>query len=235
MVHHRFHMACDDYQSMSPNINLLAMRATFAPLEHQHLAWSFVTFACPDDWLPVMQYINFTRVEEAAFTVGGRRYTVFGHDWRVESFAAWWDGLCERSLSTEPVGEDVAPPDTAPAVLSEQEFATSARDALRQYSRPAALAENPLLRSRLLSQSASGNGPNRLQALLREALDTLNTSPRDQKFHRALLTTYFQPAPTQEAAAERLGLPFNTYRYHLARGTQRIVEWLWRMELSDGR
>jgi hypothetical protein len=235
MVHHRFHMACHDYQAMSPNINLLAMRATFAPLEHQRLAWSFVAFACPDDWLPVMQYINFKRVEEAAFTVGGRCYTVFAHDWRVESFAAWWDGLCERSLSTEPVGEDVAPLATAPTVLSEQEFATSVRDALRHYSRPAALAENPLLLSRRLPQAANGHGPSRLQALLRDALDTLNTSPRDQKFHRALLTTYFQPAPTQEAAAERLGLPFNTYRYHLARGTQRIVEWLWRLELSRDR
>jgi hypothetical protein len=108
------------------------------------------------------------------------------------------------------------------------------RDALRHYSRPGALAENPIVRSRLLSESADGNAGSRLQALLREALETLNASPRDQKFYRALLTTYFQPAPSQEAAAERLGLPFNTYRYHLARGTQRLVEWLWHVELSGG-
>jgi hypothetical protein len=43
--------------------------------------------------------------------------------------------------------------------------------------------------------------------------------------------TYFQPAATQESAAERLGLPFSTYRYHLARGIERMVEWLWTLEL----
>jgi hypothetical protein len=28
-----------------------------------------------------------------------------------------------------------------------------------------------------------------------------------------------------------LGLPFGTYRYHLARGTDRVVSWLWQREL----
>ena len=40
----------------------------------------------------------------------------------------------------------------------------------------------------------------------------------------------FEPAVTQEAAAERL--PFSTYRYHLARGEDRVVEWLWNLELT---
>jgi DNA-directed RNA polymerase specialized sigma24 family protein len=71
-----------------------------------------------------------------------------------------------------------------------------------------------------------------LQALLRQALETLTRLPKDGKFHRALRYTYFEPGLTQEAAAERLGLPFNTYRYHLARGSQRIVEWLWERELA---
>ena len=37
---------------------------------------------------------------------------------------------------------------------------------------------------------------------------------------------------TQERVAEELGLPFNTYRYHLARGTDRVVEALWQRELQ---
>jgi hypothetical protein len=32
-------------------------------------------------------------------------------------------------------------------------------------------------------------------------------------------------------AAERLGLPFSTYRYHLAGGLRRVTERLWRREL----
>jgi hypothetical protein len=227
-------MSSHDYQEVSPNINLLAMCVSFAPLEHRRLAWSFVTFARPDAWLPLMRYVNFERAEDADFTVGNRQYTVFAHDWRIEPFDLWWDQLCERSLVTEPTGDEVVGAPTSPVVvLSEPEFATCARQALRDFTRPAALASNPLVRSRLVADSdGNGAGAARLQTLLREALDSLHSSPKDAKFYRALLYTYFQPAATQEAAAERLGLPFSTYRYHLARGTQRLVEWLWDRELA---
>ncbi len=234
MVHYRFHISCDRYQEMSPIFNLLSMRATFAPLEHTRLAWSFVAFSDPERWAPMMRYVNFERADEAAFSVGGRVYAVFAHDWRVEPFDAWWEQLGERSMLTEPIGEEVPGPQSAPGVvLSESEFTTCVRQALRDCTRPAALAGNPLIQSRLVSNAgANGDGAGRLQGLLREALDTLSQSPRDEKFHRALLYTYFQPAITQEGAAERLGLPFSTYRYHLARGTERIVEWLWERELA---
>jgi hypothetical protein len=86
---------------------------------------------------------------------------------------------------------------------------------------------NPLRRSRLFVNDPS---PARLQALLREALDDLKVVRRDEKFYRALLHTFFEPAATRELAAERLGLPFNTYRYQIGRGTERVVEWLWRRE-----
>src|SRR5262245_3742737 len=237
MVHHRFHMSCGCYQDISPNINLLAMRVSFAPLEHKRLAWSFVTFAEPERWLPLMQYVDFERAEDADFSMDRRYYSVFAHDWRVEPFEAWWDQLCEHSLSTEPVGEQASQIPASPlVVLSEPEFATWVRQALRDYTRPAALAANPLLRSRLVAD-AEGNGgdPSRLQALLRAALEALKLSPKDAKFYRAILYTYFQPVLTQEGAAERLGLPFSTYRYHLARGSQRIVEHLWEIELSGSR
>jgi hypothetical protein len=111
------------------------------------------------------------------------------------------------------------------------------RRALRDYTRPAALAANPLIQSRLVAGAGGNNTGDaaRLQALLREALETLNAAPKDEKFGRALLYTFFRPAATQESAAERLGLPFSTYRYHLARGEDRIVEWLWSLELSGSR
>ena len=40
-----------------------------------------------------------------------------------------------------------------------------------------------------------------------------------------------KPAPTQEAAAELLGLPFSTYRGHLTRGLERVTDLLWEREL----
>lgn len=43
--------------------------------------------------------------------------------------------------------------------------------------------------------------------------------------------TYRRGAPTQEAAAERLDLPFTTYRRHLLAGIERVAEDLWHREL----
>ncbi len=48
---------------------------------------------------------------------------------------------------------------------------------------------------------------------------------------RAVDRTYLRPAPTQEAAAELLGVPFSTYRRHLSQGVGRVVAWLWDREL----
>ncbi len=73
--------------------------------------------------------------------------------------------------------------------------------------------------------------PEALRELLHEAVDALRDDPRDEKLVRALECTYLRPAPTQEAAAELLGLPFSTYRGHLTRGLQRVVDWLWQREL----
>jgi DNA-directed RNA polymerase specialized sigma24 family protein len=73
----------------------------------------------------------------------------------------------------------------------------------------------------------------RLRALLREAVAALEDHPRDAKLARALTLTYLKPAPTQEAAAELLGLPFSTYRRHLTTGLERVAERLWERELSS--
>ena len=52
----------------------------------------------------------------------------------------------------------------------------------------------------------------------------MRADPRGEKLARALDRTYLRPAPTQEAAAELLGLPFSTYRGHLTRGVERVVD-----------
>ena len=84
----------------------------------------------------------------------------------------------------------------------------SVRQALRDYTRPDRLATNPLVRSRLVVDTGRLEGPPAvLQALLREAAATLTANPKDTKFHRAIWHTYFEPAPTQEQAAELLRPP----------------------------
>jgi hypothetical protein len=93
------------------------------------------------------------------------------------------------------------------------------------------LAQNPL-HSRVFMQAAEkAVTPKTLQHPLYEAADILRTNPKDNKLYRALYHTYFDPAPTQEAAAETLDLPFSTYRYHLTTGIKRLVVWLWQREI----
>ena len=71
-----------------------------------------------------------------------------------------------------------------------------------------------------------------MQALIKEAAEALAASPRDVKLYRALHHTYFQPAPTQERAAELLDLPFSTYRRHLMAGITQVTEALWQREVG---
>jgi hypothetical protein len=178
--------------------------------------------------------IQMRRAPEADFTLDGRRYTSFGHDWRVETVTDWLNSKVDLVRFTTPVLlQQAAMPATPRVALEHDAFADAVRQALRDYTNPDRLATNPLLQTRLIAVTTSeAVSPTILQALLRDAVATLQSNPRDLKFHRAIWHTYIEPAPTQEQAAERLGLPFNTYRYHLSQGIVSIIKWLWQRELN---
>ena len=117
------------------------------------------------------------------------------------------------------------------AMLTRAEFDAAVKDALRHYSRADLLLASPLLEMRI----ASGPGSKLadvegLQQILAGAAGTIFASERDQKLLRLLELTYFRPALKQEAVAERLGLPFSTYRRHLTSSVERLAEWLWHQE-----
>ena len=58
------------------------------------------------------------------------------------------------------------------------------------------------------------------------------TEPRGAGLARVLDRTFVHPAPTQEAAAAVLGLPFSTYRRHLAKATAELADLLWAVEIG---
>jgi hypothetical protein len=215
----RFFMDRDAYQGPSPSFNALTIAATQLWVTRPRLAWELIgawgDLAVAE---PIMHYIGYHSA--TSYEVGGHRYHVFANDWRRRPIEDWLDMMVEQELGSEP-----APPPSAPVLaLSQPEFAAAARRALRDLHRPDALADNPLQRARV-----TGAAP--LPELLEQAVGALRADPRDAKLARALERTYLRPAPTQEAAAEVLGLPFSTYRRHLVRGVERVVDWLWHREL----
>jgi hypothetical protein len=52
---------------------------------------------------------------------------------------------------------------------------------------------------------------------------------------RVLDRTFVRAAPTQEAAAEVLDLPFSTYRRHLAKAVDELTDVLWSVEIGETR
>lgn len=199
------------------------------------LAWSLIVTPGPEGWQEFFRYLSFPRLSAAEFTLAGARYGVFAHDWRVENPESWLDTLGRRELARSREGTFAQETPAAPLlVLSQPDFDTAVRQALRDLLRPAALQANPLLRSRMVVEHPQAAAPvDALIALIHSAVAALAAAPKDQKFYRALWHTYVEPAPSQEAAAEQLDLPFNTYRYQLAQGIRRVVEYLWRCELGD--
>jgi hypothetical protein len=175
LVHFRFWIDTDSYQGPGPTRSVLAATTCLEWLTNPRLAWCFLTFADPDAWHPAMTYLSQRRAAEADFEVGGRRYGVYAHDWRAEPPLAWLDRMAERELSDQRVEALEAELPAPLLVLSEPEFQAAVRQALRDYTRPAALAANPLLRSRLATQAAGGAPPTAatLQGLVREAAERL--------------------------------------------------------------
>jgi hypothetical protein len=228
----RFVIDRDRYQAPSPAINALPIVTLQRYLAMPDLAWDYLALFEPEPWNEYFALADLPRADGADFVVGGRRYGLFGHDFRrvpVHALTALWT---ERALA-----QDVTPaparPATAMLVLSQQDFTDAVRRALRDLHDPDLLTRNPLQRARLVRDRADGDDPDpaALAALVREAVDALRRHPRDDRRFQAVKRTYLNPAATQEVAAELLGLPFSTYRRHLTQGVERIVAWLWDREI----
>jgi hypothetical protein len=203
----RFLVDRDAYQAPSRSLNAVTMRSMQEWLGRPRLAWYYIAAAEPEAMAPLMDYIHFERVDVADFEVGGRIYGVFARDWRRDGGVEWLERMGERELGDDAPAPDAEREAVTVLALSQSEFADAVRSALRNLHRPSALAANPLIRTRVVRERESeGSPPDALRELLQEAVDALR---RD----------------------ELLGLPVSTYRGHLARGLERVADWLWQREL----
>ena len=212
----RFYMDRDVYQGPSPAVDLSSVIHVELTVTRPQLAWVMMTIVDTDFWAPFFATIGHYPAPGADASVGNRHYTLFVRDAR----RPW---TVDKALP--------APPARPGAALSRATFADSVRTAMRDLGRPDLLAGNPLLTLREVRER--GGGPEALGATLSDAAAVLQRHPRDEKLFRAIDRTYLRPAPTQERAAELLGLPFSTYRRHRREGLARITDLLWAREAGS--
>ncbi len=238
----RWWMAADTYQAISPAQGVAFVIAARFVITTPGLARSFHCFADAAAWEAILAHFDLHRLPAADFTVGGHDYGVFTHDWKATPPEAWLAVMADRETSEElapatppPLPLRPAPrpaPPTAEAALDEAAFGAAVRAALHSLTSPAALASNPLTRTRLVSThvppsaSAADRGA-ALRALLVETIAPLQANARDARLYQALFHTYIVPAGSQEQAAERADVPFSTFRRHLKDGIERLTAELW--------
>jgi hypothetical protein len=186
------------------------------------LAWSFLATNDPEYWGPFFDYLGFRPLVEVA--VDGRLHVAYGMDWRRFPVDAWLDLMNER----EHHGGAGPPPDSLlrPPSLSRAAFGDAVRVALQNLNRLDRLAGCPLVGSGL------GADATEVRASIVEAVSRLGGEPKGDQLRSVLNRTYVRAAPTQEAAAEVLGLTFSTYRRHLGRAVEQVTEVLWAIEIG---
>jgi hypothetical protein len=187
------------------------------------LAWSFVIVIDTGYWGPVFDYLGLARLVETE--VGGRLHVGYGMDWRRLPVDVWLDLMNEREHS----GGTGPPPASLlrPPPLDQASFGAAVRAALGDLHRPDRLATNPL------TSSSVADGLGSLRDTIGAAIECLRDEPRSAPLSAVLHRTFVRAAPTQEAAAEVLGLPFSTYRRHLGKAIDQLTDLLWAVEIGE--
>lgn len=228
----RWNLAQGGQRRASAAMNALQMSQFYQWLTLPRLGSFVICVERPEHWRQMMSHIGFVQLPGCDVEVDGLSLGCYAHDWRAVPLASWLGMMADRELGRSLPQADAAFAAPAPQRLARPDFERAVRDALRLYHDAAALATSPLaqcdtVRAAALDAEAPADA---LRRLLLEAAEALRDRPRDAKFWRALELTYFRPAGSQELAAERLSLPFGTYRYQLATGIERVVQTLWARE-----
>ena len=131
------------YQQVSPAQSVIFVNAVRHYLSTPGLAYTFLPTAEPDFWKDVLNYADLHRLPEADYEVDGKKFGVYGHDWRVMPPLQWLTLLAERETALSPQMDTPPPAAASLIVLSRAEFASAVHAALRDFSRPHRLRETP--------------------------------------------------------------------------------------------
>lgn len=216
----RFSIYPEHYQVPSRVTDLSSSRAQAEAARARGRAFGFAVFRDAETWgARVKGTLEDTGARPR---VGEYTYGLFGVDWRHLPVEAW---LMNFISATK------APVLASPPPVSRSAFDQAVREALAHWRDPGAFAACALMRTRLAADFSDPVGE--LRDLLHQAVEDLAGDPRGVRARDALAAGHFTGAPTQEAAARRLGLPYGTYRRHVRQGLDLLCEALWQRELEE--
>jgi hypothetical protein len=199
-----------------PLTDLLYLRGTAICMREPDLAWTYIVIPDADGWGPVAEYEGHQRLT-------GALSSVFAHDWVSVPLRPWLDLLDERLLN----GPEPTPRQPTAVPPARPDFERAVRDLLRGWHHRPSVEASPLIRTRLAGEGSPADRADNLRAAVEEAVDMIQGTPRGDRLHRTLAVTFFHGSQTQEAAAERLGIAFGTYRHRLAAALEQVTEQLW--------
>jgi hypothetical protein len=222
----RFFGADSDAYQADPLAVVCGSVGSLVTWQVRSLAWSWIVTNAAEFWDPVFDYLGF---DNRLVIPGDATRVAFGMDWRRVGITAWNEMMAERELSGV-----TGPPPTEllrPPPLSLDAFQAAVRAALPLVRSPDALGDSALLGSQLVVETGPG-GEARLARMIQGAVDELGSAPATEELQRVLDRTFLHGAPSQEAAAEVLGLSFSTYRRRLSRAMDALVDVLWAVEIG---
>jgi hypothetical protein len=222
----RFVVDPASYHRPSEIMDLAQLRLAANILCDDELTWSVIVTPDPRFWAPSIER-DHTMTDGPPIVVDGRAYTLYSQYWGLTPISAWSAVSDGQMLSRRPAA---MPAGSRSAAWTRAEFDQAVRGTLRSWQRPDVLADSRMAHSRMVAELGAGDAVANLRRIFSAALETLRGDPRQTKFHRVLMATFFDGVPTQEAAAERLDLPYSTYRRHLARGLDGLCAMLWKAE-----
>ncbi|WP_328441561.1 ATP-binding protein [Streptomyces sp. NBC_00444] len=220
----RFAVQPGGHQRPSPLMELTSRRTIGEEMRTHKRAVTFTIFEDADLWGHYLAEAGMPEV--AAVDVGGLRQHVFGRDWRRQTVEQWVQHRARTAVTPVATWPATAASDPGdqPARAA---FAEGVLDALRTWHTPREFATSVLLYTHLVPPGSPDPAADLRGAIL-TALDALQIDPAGVKAHEALTATYITASRTHKAAARRLGVPYGTYRRHLALAKERLIEQLLR-------
>ncbi|HEX7306501.1 MAG TPA: ATP-binding protein, partial [Lentzea sp.] len=211
----RFAVQAGGHHRPSPLMDLVGRRTVAEEMRTGGRAVTFTVFQDVGWW---RRHLTAAGLHEVvAVRSGGVAQHVFGRDWRRQTVEQW---VRDRARAAAPVASWASP---APEVLSRKAFEAGVLEALRTWRAPREFATSVLLRSHLVPRDSADPVAD-LRDAITTALDGLRVDPAGVKAHDALTATYLSGSGTHKATARRLGVPYGTYRRHLALAKERLVE-----------